>query len=181
MENFIDWIIINLPFLCVVVLFIIRAIIATKRGMIKEICSVIATVVASLAVLLIAFAIRKYFVQDRIIFIASLILIVILGVLYKIVDGFLVTLKLVSKLPLIKYVDKVFGIIIALAEVVFVVWVVYCIVLILDAGLFESWVMRCVRNNYLMRVLFENNYLYTWISPISQTLRDIDIAGKIGL
>lgn len=149
--------------------------------MIKEICSVIATVVASLAVLLIAFAIRKYFVQDRIIFIASLILIVILGVLYKIVDGFLVTLKLVSKLPLIKYVDKVFGIIIALAEVVFVVWVVYCIVLILDAGLFESWVMRCVRNNYLMRVLFENNYLYTWISPISQTLRDIDIAGKIGL
>ena len=80
MENFLDWVIINLPFLCVVVLFIIRAIIATKRGMVKEICSVIATVVASLAVLLIAFAIRKYFVQDKIIFIASLILIVILSV-----------------------------------------------------------------------------------------------------
>lgn len=181
MNNFLDWLVVNLPFLCVVVLLIIRAIVATKRGMVKEICSVIATVVASIAVLLIALAIRKYFDQDRIIFVATIILMVILGLLYKIIDGFLVTLKLVAKLPVLKQVDKVFGLIIAIVEVVFVVWVVYCVVLILDVGLFESWIMNCVKNNYFMRFLFEYNYLYKWIAPISKTLQSIDIAGKLGL
>lgn len=181
MENFLDWLLINIPFLCAIVLLIIRSIVATKRGMVKEICSVIATVVASVAVLLIALAIRKYFDQDKVIFIATIILMVVLGLLYKIIDGFLVTLKLVSKLPVLKQIDKVMGLVIAVVEVIFVVWVVYCVVLILDVGMFESWIMTCVKNNYFMRFLYEYNYLYKWIAPISKTLQEIDIAGKLGL
>lgn len=181
MENYLDWVLLNIPFLCAIVFMIVRMIIATKRGMVKEICSVIATIVASAAVLLIALAIRKYISHDKVIFVLTIVLMVILGLFYKIIDGFLITLKLVAKLPVLKSIDKVCGIIIAIAETVLVLWVVYCMIMILDAGVLEGYVINCVRNNAIMRFLYEHNYLYVWISPISTKLKEFDIINKLAM
>lgn len=181
MENFMNWAVPNLPFLVVVALLIIRIIVSVKRGFVKEICSCIATVIASIAVLLIAFAVRKYFAEDRIVFVITLVLLFLLGIIYKIIDTFLVTLKLIAKLPLIKYVDKLLGIIVGVAEVVIIVWAVYCLVMILDVGAFEQWVMNGVRNNSILRTLFEYNYMYSIVANFSDKLSQYDIIGKLGM
>lgn len=181
MENFMSWAVPNLPFLCVIALLIVRIVVSVKRGLVKEICSCIATILASIAVLLIAFAVRKYFDEDRIILVITLILLFLLGIIYKIIDTFLTTLKLVSKLPVISLVDKILGIVIGVAEVVVVVWAVYCIIMIMDAGAFEEWVMNCVRNNKIMKTLFEYNYMYSIVANFSDKISQADIISKLGM
>lgn len=180
MENFMDWLVINLPFLIVVALLIIRVIISVKRGFVKELCSLIATVVASLAILLIALAVQKYFAEDRIIMAVTIILLFLLCIIYKIIDTFLVALKLISKLPVVKILDKVLGVVIGVAEVLVVVWTVYCLIMVLDTGFFEKWIMDCVRNNAIMGKLYEYNYIYSLMSKFSTKLQSINIISKLG-
>lgn len=171
----------QLPFLVVLLYLVIMIVVSYKRGFAKEFCSLVAMIVASIAVLLIAFAIRAYFDQERLIFVITLILLFLLFVLYKIVDLALTSLKIVSKLPIIRLIDKPLGIIAGVAEVIITIWAVYCIVMVLDAGAFEKWVMNCVRNNVLMRFMYEYNYMYLIASKFSETLHGIDIWKKLGM
>lgn len=176
-----DFLTINLPFLVVVFYLIIMLIVSAKRGFAKELCSLVAIVIATIAVMLIAFALRAYFNQERIIFVITIILLFLLFVLYKIIDLALVSIKIISKLPLIRRVDKLLGIFVGIVEVLFTVWAVYCIVIVFDAGAFEKWVMDCVHNNALMKLLYEYNYMYIWTEKINDAVVGFDIFGKLGM
>lgn len=179
MDTFLDWVLINIPFLCFVILLVTRVIISTKRGLVKEICSIIATIVASVAIILIALAIRKYLDESKLVFVLTLVLISVLGILYKIIDGFLTTIKLIAKLPVLNAFDKLMGLVFGIAETILVVWAVYCIIIILGSGPFEQCVMKCVENNFVMRFMYDNNYLYNIIAPYITVINGIDIASKI--
>ena len=177
-----ETLIVNIPFIIVIAFLIFRIVFSVKHGFAKELCSFIAAIVASLAVLLIAFAVKSYFNQTRIIFVITLILLFLLLVLYKIVDMILDPLKrLIGNLPLVSVVDKVLGIVVGVAEVIVVVWAIYCLVMVMDAGAFEKWVMDCVRANKIMRTLYEYNYMYMIVAKFSSTLQGIDIWAKLGM
>jgi len=53
--------------------------------------------------------------------------------------------------------------------------------MILDIGAFEEWVMNCVRNNTVMKTLFEYNYMYSIVANFSDKLAQYDIIGKLGM
>lgn len=175
MDSLVSFLTVNIPFWIVCLFLIIRVVAATKKGMVMEICSLIATLAGCISVLAIAFAIRNYINHDKIIFVVTLVLLAIFGMIYKMIDGLLTTMKLIAKLPVIKYADKVLGIVVGVAEVVVVVWTVFCIILIMDGGLIQRSIIECVNANIIMKKLFEYNYLYVFIAPFSDKLRNIDL------
>ena len=174
-------ILVQIPFFIVVILLIVKIIMAVKKGAVKELCSLVSIILASLAVLLIAFAIRKYFDEDRVIFVLTIILVFLLVIIYRILDLALTTLKLIAKLPVVSFVNKLLAIPVAICEVVILVWAVYCLIMVYDAGAFEDWIMNCVRGNQLMKLLYQYNYLYSIIASFSTTLASYDIWGKLGM
>lgn len=176
-----DVLITNIPFLVLCLLLISKIITATKRGIVKEICGLVSMVFASIAVLLIAFAVRKYFSGDRIIFVITLVLLFLLIIVYKILDLALTTLKLISKLPVVSLVNKLLAIPFAIAEMIVFTWAVYCLIMVLDTGAFEACIMNCVRNNPVMEMLYKYNYLYSIVANFSTTLHDFDVWGKLGM
>lgn len=176
-----DFLVTQLPFIVVCVILIIKMIFGIRKGAVKELCSTVSMVIASILVLLIAFAVRKYFDQERVIFVITLILLFLLVIVYKIIDLALTTLKIISKLPGVNFINKIIAIPLVICEVVIMVWAVYCMVMVLDAGAFESWIMNCVRNNAVMRYLYQYNYMYEIVAKFSSTLRGIDIWGKLGM
>ena len=173
----------NIPFILVLVLLIIRVISAVKNGAVKEICSLISAVVSSVFVLLIAFAIREYFHEARIIFVITIILLVLLLVVYKILQLALTTMKIIAKLPVVGFINKLLGIVIGAVEVVFVVCAVFSLVKVMDLGAIERWMMNCKDANPIMEQIYNLNEttVYPVVASIGDRLRRLDLFGKLGM
>ncbi len=179
--NVVDFVIVNIPFVLALILLIVRCVISVKNGFAKELCSFVSTVVATIVIFLLGFAIRQYFKEARLLFVITIVLLFLLLVLYKILNMFLTSIKLVSKLPVIHLADKILGIIMGVINTVVVVWAVYCVVIVYDEGAFSNWIMNCVNNNAIMRSLYENNGMYSLLTLINGSLKNIDIFAKLGM
>ena len=176
-----DWLIVNIPFFVLVIFLVIKIIVGAKRGAVKELCSFVSAIIAAIVVLLIGFAIRKYLDQDRIIFIVTLLLLFLMITIYRILSLFFTTLKIVSKLPGVSLINKLLSIPVVVAEAVIVVWTVYCVVMVFDQGAFAKLIFDCVRNNQIMKFLYEYNYLYAIVAKFSKSLADVNIWQYIGM
>lgn len=170
----------QIPFFIVLCYLISRLVQGGKRGFVKELCSLISFCAASIAIILIAFGIQNFFKKDVVLVVVAIVLILLLGIVYKLLDVFLISLKLISKLPVIKVIDKLLGLAIGIAETVLFVWAIYCIIMIINPGAFGNWIMNCVHNNRYMAVLYDNNYMYKYIAIWYQKLSSIDILSKMG-
>ncbi|MBR6004053.1 MAG: CvpA family protein [Lachnospiraceae bacterium] len=176
-----NWFIVNIPFFVLLVFLVIKIILSVRKGAVKEICGVVSMILASILVLLIAFAVRQYFDSQRVIFLVTLILIFLLLIIYKIFDMAFTTMKLISKIPGVHLVNKLLGIPLAIAETVILVWTIYCLIMVLDIGAFEKWIMDCVRSNFVMKFLYRFNYLFFIVANFSKTLGEVNIWDKLGM
>jgi len=173
MEAFLEFLIVNIPFWVALDLLIFRVYKASKRGMVSEICTLIATVAGCIVVIAIAFAVRNFINQDKVIFVITIFLIAIFGLVYKLFTGLLESIKLVSKLPVVSILDKILGSLLGVFEVVMFVWMLYCVVLIMNAGIIEECVLNCVKANVVMRFLYDHNLIYDFIAPLSESIAEL--------
>lgn len=176
-----DWFLFNIPFFIFLIYFILKMIFAPKKGAVKELCGFVSIIIASLVVLLIGFGIRKYLAQDRVIFVITIILLFLLVLIYKLFDFLFTTLKIIANLPGVNIVNKILGVPVAILITLMVLWTIFCIAMVFDEGAFAVWTINCVKNNGLMRFLYEHNYLYLIVSKFSKTLSAVDFWGILGM
>lgn len=177
----IDWIILNSPFICALVVLIRLSVRGYKEGFVAELCNFISAIIASIAILLLAIAIKGVFDQEKLRFVVAIILIILLAIIHKLVDLIFDSLKLVSKIPGVNFINRMCGVLMAVCETIVIVWAVYCVVIIVDGGLFGRWILNCVKANPLMRTIYEYNYLYKLVYLISDKVKGIDLMGILGL
>lgn len=178
-----DWIITNIPFFAAILAIVILEIIAMKKegGFVKQICGIIAAFFAAVLVVLIAFAVRKYLDEARIVFVVTCLLILLMLIIAGIVGTALKGLKFIASLPVIRLVDKFLAFFFVIGEVVVLIWAVYCLVMVLDAGAIETSINNCVANNPVMRFLYDHNPLYGLFAKFSDAIHKADIFGKLGM
>lgn len=97
-------------------IFLWRIVTGFKRGMVKEIISLIAMAVAGVCVLLILSAIGNYMEQEIGKLVQVIAVLFVVCLIYRIVNVLLDSLKLIAKLPIIKGLDKIFGAVVGFAE-----------------------------------------------------------------
>ena len=107
----------------IAIIFIWRMIAGFRKGMVQEVISLIAMVVAGVCVVLILGAIGSYLDREigRVIQIVAVLFVVCL--VYRLVHTLFTSLELISKLPIIKGLDKLLGIVVGFAEAVLIVGV----------------------------------------------------------
>lgn len=105
----------------IAIIFIWRMAAGFRKGMVQELISLVAMAVAGVCVVLIMGAIGSYMDQEigRVIQIVAVLLVVCL--VYRLVHVLFTSLELISKLPIIKGVDKLLGIVVGFAEAVVIV------------------------------------------------------------
>lgn len=177
----VDWILLNLPFLIAMAFFILFCVRAIKDGFVNELFSFICAIIATFAIALLAIAVHGVFDNQRIQFVIAIVLLILLGIIKKMLNLLFSPIKLAAKLPIVKIIDKVVGIVMAALEAILLVWAVYCVVIIVGAGSMGDWILRCVRANPLMKALYEYNYLYSLVSSVSSKLQGIDVWGMLGM
>ena len=92
-------------------------------------------------------------------------------------------MKIIAKLPVVGFINKLLGIVIGAVEVVFVVCVVFSLVKVMDLGAIERWMMNCKDANPIMEQIYNLNEttVYPVVASIGDRLRRLDLFGKLGM
>ena len=97
-----------------------------RNGMVQELLSLVAMAIAGLCAYLILGAIGSYLNREIGRLIQIIVLLVAIGTVYKLANLIFTSIKLVSKLPVIRGADKLFGGILGIVEgLAIVMYVLY--------------------------------------------------------
>lgn len=107
----------------IALIFIWRIRAGFKKGMVHEIISLIATVAAGFCVLLILAAVESYFDKEIGQFIQFVLVLLAVGIVYRLINALFTSLQLISRLPVIKGLDKILGAAVGAAEAAVFVWI----------------------------------------------------------
>lgn len=100
----------------IAIIFIWRIVAGFRRGMVQEIISLIAMVVAGFCIILILGAIGSYLDKEIAKTIQMISVLVVVCLVYWLVHILFTSLELISKLPIIKGVDKLLGSLVGFVE-----------------------------------------------------------------
>ncbi len=105
----------------IAIIFIWRVAAGFRKGMVQEVISLIAMVVAGFCALLIIGAIESYLDREIGRTIQMVMVLFIVCLVYRLVHVLFTSLELISRLPLVKGLDKILGAIVGLAEAILIV------------------------------------------------------------
>ena len=105
----------------IALIFIWRMTVGFRKGMVQEIISLIAMAVAGVCVLLIFGAIGSYLNREIGKVVQMVIVLLAVCAVYRLIHVLFTSLELISKLPVIKWLDKLLGIVIGAGEAALIV------------------------------------------------------------
>lgn len=107
----------------IALVFIWRIVAGFKRGMVQELISLIAMAVAGFCVMLILGAVSSYFEKEIGQLIQFVCVLLTVCIVYRLVSILFTSLKLISKLPIVRWVDRLLGVVVGGAEAALLVGV----------------------------------------------------------
>ncbi len=151
----------NLNFLLIglIVLTIINVMSGYKKGMVRAVISLVSMVVLCVVAVLLAHGISSYNDGNVFHIVLTVILLTVLGVVHHLLGVVFFSAKLVSKLPVIHFLDKLMGILFGVLETVLILWTVYTFVMMMDLGVVEDMIISWTDRNPVLRGLYQYNYL----------------------
>ena len=160
----------NWLFIIFILLLLWRVSAAYKKGMVKEIISFVTLLVLSVAIALIGTAVLSYLEQDILSLIIAVVLLIVLCVANQIISIAFFPAKVLAKLPVISFADKVCGAVIGVLETILILWTLYTLMVTINMGAIGQQIFVWVQENAVLRFLYEYNYLANWIGMLSDKL-----------
>ncbi len=149
----------NIVFLVVLLLVIGGGIKGYKRGLVEELNTAVAMILAILAAIMFVVAVKGYMDQETLKTILGIVCLTIAVLVYKIVDFILSTLKIISSIPVIRSINKLAGLAAGILEAVLIIWIVFIVIISFDFGSINSYILANIKENPILIYLFQNNPL----------------------
>lgn len=134
-----------------------------RKGMVKEIISLVSMVVLCLVAALAANGIHNYIEGKFLNVAAAVLLLSLLGIAHHLLSLVFFSAKLVAKLPVIHSVDKLLGIVFGGIEVILILWTVYAFIMIMDVGAAGGVILSYTEESPMLLWIYRHNYLARWI------------------
>lgn len=157
---------VNLLLIIVFVAFFLKVTEGYKRGVVKEIGALVSLIVFCVLLALIGSGVRSYLDGNIANVIVAVVLAVVLGIANHLLKFALFLAKVISKLPLISFVDKLLGIIFGILEVILLLWTVYTLVMMFYMGSIGDYIVTSTQDSAFLSWIYEHNYLAYWIEKL---------------
>lgn len=164
---------INIMLIIVVLAAVCKMVDGYKKGMIKEIISLVSLIVLSIVAALIAGGINSYFDGQFFNVAVMVLLLALVGIAHHLLGVVFLPAKLVSKLPVIHSVDKLLGIVFGVFEIVLVLWTVYTLIMMMDMGAIGQLVISYTEDSKILTWLYRYNYLAHGVEYLMEQIRPI--------
>lgn len=166
----------NIVFLAVLLLVIGGGIKGCKRGFIEELNTTIAMILAILAAILFAVAVKSYMSQETLKTILGVICLTVALIVYKIADFILSTLKIISSIPVIRGINKLAGFAAGTLEALLIIWIVFLVIASFDFGSINTYILENIKENEILTYMFRNNplsHLFAEVLPVISVVTEL--------
>lgn len=153
----------NIFSLIVLIFVLLKIIDGYKKGMVKEIISFVSLIVLCVVVLLIGNGLRSYVERQFVNVIIMILLLCVLGIAHHLLGLVFFSAKMIIKLPIVNWLDKVLGIVVGILETVLILWTIYTFLGVQDMGMLGKLVLESTAENPVLVWIYEHNYLAKWI------------------
>ena len=130
-----------------------------KKGMTKEIISLVSLIVLCIVGALIAGGVNNYFDGKFFNVAVMVFLLALVGIIHHLLGVVFFSAKLVAKLPVIHFADKLLGIVFGALEVILILWTVYTLVMMMDMGMVGQVILSYTEDSKILTWFYQHNYL----------------------
>lgn len=158
-----------------------KMVVGYRRGMVKELVSLVSLVVLCVVAALVAYGVNSY--HDGRIFnaIVTVILLLLLITAHHLLSIVFFSAKLATKLPVVHFLDKLLGIVFGAFEVILVLWTLYALMMMMDIGAIGQFIRENTQKSEILTWIYGHNYLAKGIEGFLDRFRFIPLIGEIHL
>ncbi len=137
-----------------------------KKGMVKSIISLVSLIVLCIIVALIGNGLQSYFDGEFFNVVIMVLLFCVLGIAHHLLGVVFFSAKMISKLPIVHFVDKLLGIVVGILETVLIFWTIYTFIMMLDMGMIGQQLLEYTRESSILTWFYEHNHLAYWVEKL---------------
>lgn len=150
---------INILLIIVIILLICFGIAGFKEGLVSGITSIVSYTIGIIVLSIMIKAIGNIAQKSWLNVIVALILLMIIRIIHKVLKLVLDSAKLVSKLPIINWVDKFAGTFIGIIRGLLVIWMLLLLLRFTDMSNINEFVVQQVNDNSLLQIIYHSNII----------------------
>ncbi len=156
----------NLMVLIVLLFLVIKIADGYKKGMVKEIISFVSLVVMCVVVVLIGAGLHSFMEKQVIGVVLAVVLLALVGIAHHLLGVVFFAGKMIVKLPIIHWLDKLCGMVVGALEVVLVLWTLYTFIMHFEMGMVGNVIREYTKQSGLLTTIYE----YNMLAPILESV-----------
>ena len=157
----------NILSIIVLIVLILKMIEGYKQGMVKEIISFVSLLVLCVVVALISSGLQSYMEKEFLGVVIAVLLLGLLGIAHHLLGLVFFSAKLISKLPIIHWADKLLGIVAGALETLVILWTVFIFAMNASLGMLGQQVLMYTQESEILSWLYRYNLLAKLLEHIS--------------
>lgn len=156
----------NIMLLIVLVLLVFKIADGYKKGMVKEIISLISLLVMCVVVVLIGAGLHSYMEKKVWGIILTVLLLALVGIAHHLLKVVFFSAKVISKLPIIHTGDKLLGMVVGVLEVLVMLWTLYTFIMYFELGMIGNLIIEYTEQSKVLTLVYQYNLLAPIVSGV---------------
>ena len=151
----------NINIVLIIMVIVLAAAVADgyKKGMVRSVISLVSLIITCGVVALLGYGVKSYFDGSVFNVIAMVLLLCLVGIVRHLLNVVFFSAKVISKLPVVSFGDKLLGIAFGVLETAVILWTVYILIMLLDIGTVGQMILDATQDSKLLSWMYEHNYL----------------------
>lgn len=169
----------NLLLIAVGVVMILCILDGYNKGAVKEIISMVTILITSIVVILLANGVSSYIDGKVINVILVVLLLAVIGIVRHLLGIVFFSAKMIAKLPIVSWLDKVLGVAVGIIETVLLLWTLYTFVMLMDMGAIGQIILGYTQDSKILTWFFEHNYLASLVEQLGAKIDSLQLGQYI--
>ena len=150
---------INIVWIIAVLLLAAGAVKGFRKGLVEGVVRITSYVIGIIVLSVLVKGIGSFIQGSILNVLMALILLVVIRLLHRIIKLLLDSCRLVSRLPVVKWLDRLGGTLLGIAQMVCLIWALFILFGYFDILHLNGWILEMVNQSRLLSLLYHTNYI----------------------
>lgn len=160
----------NIMLLVATVYILFKIVDGYKKGMVKEIISLVTLIIIGITVVLISRGLHSYMEKEIVGVVIAVILLALLGIVHHLLGVVFFSAKMISKLPVVHWANKMLGAVFGALEVILTLQIVYVFIMYFGLGMIGQQILEYTRESVVLTKIYEYNIVAKLVENLMKQL-----------
>lgn len=147
----------NIMLIVAAVCMLFKIVDGYKKGMVKEIISLVTLIIMGITVVLIGRGLHSYMEKEIVGVVIAVVLLALLGIVHHLLGVVFFSAKMIAKLPVVHWANKVLGAVFGALEVVLILQIVYVFIMYFGLGMIGYQIVEYTKASPVLTKVYQFN------------------------